>query len=134
MDKVFKYLLVISVVSVIAGAVMLQGSLEKNEEKAPENIKMYVIDEIVPGRMISIRPIYLSDDEKSNYTLSMQRVKAGAREVAERYKINSGQTIYVFSVIVEQILYVEPKTSSNCSIQIANAQTVIINGTDKPDK
>lgn len=132
MYKVFKYLLAFVAILIVAAAIMLSGSLEKKEEKTPENIKTYVINEIVPGQMISIRPVYLSNDEKSNYTLSMERVKAGAGEVSEHYKINSGQTIYVFSVVVEQILYVEPRTSSNCSIQIANAQTVIINGTINP--
>lgn len=125
-------LLVVAVAVILAGWWLTQGNVEKQAEKPSEKEPaMYIVKEIVPGQVISIKPVRgIPNDD--NFTQSMNKVKAGMEEVGRKYDIKSGQTIMIFTMVGEQILYVEPKTAGgNCTINIDSAENIIINRTNK---
>lgn len=126
-------LLVVAVAIILAGWSYTHENQEKQVEKPIEKEQAnYIIEEIVPGQVISIKPVRgIPNDD--NFTQSMTKVKAGMAEVGKKYNIKSGQTIVQFTMVSEQMLYVEPKTAENCTININSAENIIINGTIKPD-
>lgn len=126
-------LLVVAAAVILAGWWLTQSGSEKQVEKPLEKEPaMYIINEVVPGQVISIKPVRGTPND-DNFTQSMNKVKAGMAEVGRKYNIKSGQTIMQFTMVSEQMLYVEPKTAGNCTININNAENIIINGTIKPD-
>ncbi len=98
-------------------------------EKQPE----YVIEEIVPGQVISIKPIR-NEPNNDNYSQSAEKVNAGVKEVGRKYRIKNGETYIQLGRVIEKTLYVEPLLSVNCTININNTQNKTTNETKKPDK
>ncbi len=100
----------------------------KSWEKQPE----YVIEEIVPGQVISIKPIR-NEPNNDNYSQSTEKVNAGVKEVGQKYRIKNGETYIQLGRVIEKTLYVEPLLSVNCTIDTNNSQNKTTNETKRPD-
>lgn len=130
--KRVRYLLWFVAAAIVIGGLWLStGEKHEEKEKPAENKPMYVIEEIIPGQVITIRPIW-SGLQPDNLTLSMEKVEAGMKEVGLKYRVKYGETTYQFTTVLKRTLYVEPLSDGNCSIYINSTKDIIINGTAMP--
>jgi len=109
------------VIVIVLGALwwMVQNTGgQANVEKPLENNSTYTIEEIVPGEVYSIKPVY-EDVQKETFTSGMTKVKAGMKEIGKSYRIVNGETIIKFTIVFEEIVYVQKReVSNNCSANI----------------
>lgn len=131
MKKKYTYiLLLLAIISVVVVIFAVGHGAEQKVEEPVVPAKQYIINEIVLGEVVSIKPVR---SQKETFDESMNKVEAGMQEVAKKYHIRYGETIIQFTAVVEKVLYVEPLEAGNCTVNIISANNVTINNvTDKP--
>ncbi len=117
MGKKIKIIVTIFIVIAIIAA-LFYFSNAKDDLSRPKQViekKSYVIEEIVPEEVYSIKPIY-EDVQKENFTSLMAKIKEGMKEIGRSYRITGGETIMKFTFVAEKIVYVQKREiDSNCT-------------------
>lgn len=125
MKKKIKTIVIIFIVLVII-AVLLHITNTKDDSGYPKpeiKKKAYIIEEIVPEEIYSITPIY-EDVQKENFTSGMRKVKEGMKEIGKSYRITNGETIIKFTLVAEEIVYVQKREiEKNCAMNNSTNST-----------